>query len=65
MNYGNYTTEEIDAMRWWLVDVFEADPYFDIDDLSDREVLRAVRKYYYSHNLQDFLVAEGMREPDN
>lgn len=41
-----YTEEQIDDMRSWVADCYDHDPFFDIDDLSDEEVIRTVRRDY-------------------
>lgn len=41
-----YTQEQIEAMRDWAADCYSHDIFFDIDDLSDQEVIAEVESEY-------------------
>ena len=48
------TEEQIQDARDWVADIYGHDPFFDIDDLSDAEVI-AVVKWEYDGGLNQFL----------
>ena len=58
-----YTEKQLKAMRDWIADCYSHDCFFDIDDLSDREVIAEVRSNY-DGGIEQFMVDGDYWEPN-